>query len=88
MQSIWRCLNGLGPGNFENWNFENFLQFGHQILVAVLVTLQDLVTLWSSNAIKTASVVKSRGMPPPKLCGACSVLNIFLDSRNQNFYYI
>ena len=31
---------------------QNFLQLGHQILVAVLVTLQDLVTPWSRNAIK------------------------------------
>ena len=32
---------------FENWNFGkcDFLRFGHQILVAVLVTLHDLVTL-------------------------------------------
>ena len=49
-QSIWRCLSGLASGNLENLNFGNFLQFGHQILVAVLVT---------------TSVVKTGGGSPP-----------------------
>ena len=35
----------------ELWKCD-FLRFGHQILVAVLGTLQDLVTLWSTSAVR------------------------------------
>ena len=56
----------IGPGKFKNWNFGNAISCDLVIKfsVALLVALQDLVTLWSRNAIRayeTASVVKSGG---------------------------
>ena len=42
-----RPLKILKTGILET----GFLRFGHKNLVAVLVTLQDLVALWSRNAI-------------------------------------
>ena len=46
----------------ELWKCD-FLGFGHQILVTVLVTLQDLVTLSSRNAVRNC--ICGRDMPPP-----------------------
>ena len=72
--------------NFENWNF---LQFGHQILVAVLVTLQDLVILWSRNATRNYMCQKvgghgplappSSAVPDQKQCDVASLVLIYLN---------
>ena len=65
----------IGPGKF--WKLKlwkcDFLRFGHQILVTVLVTLQDLVTLWPKNAVRNCVCGKKWGAPPgpPQLRGLC-----------------
>ena len=55
----------IGPGKFwklKLWKYD-FLRFGHQILVTVLVTLQDLLTLWPRNAVRNCVCGKKWGGP-------------------------
>ena len=77
-QSIWRCLSRLVSGNFIKLELWKFPTTWSSNFSSVLVTLQDLVTLWSRNAIKNCICGEKWGMngpvPPPPPSSAVSAV--------------
>ena len=58
---LW--VQGIVPGNFENWNFENVISYNLRVefLAAILVTLEHLVT----SKPRSATVKTGGGALPP-----------------------
>ena len=88
--SFTRILNypPVNPERNLEWGrgIGDFLRFGHQVLVAVLVTLQVLATLWSRNAVRNCicgEKLGSHGLPAPPIPKQVKFYQIYFNSKKN-----